>query len=111
MAPGAEFGGKELLVLVQKHVEQLLQQPGGAASHVHPYCLALDNLNIAIYALIQGGYLLKSRDTGLMRVAPATADRSLKQLELQLLEYCQLMPFAQYSTAANEQAHAHIAKL
>ncbi|KAM8704500.1 hypothetical protein ACLKA7_009017 [Drosophila subpalustris] len=107
----AEFSGKELLVRVQQYVEQLLQQPGGAASHVHPYCLALDNLNIAIYALVQSGYLLKSRDTGLMRIAPATTDKCLRQLELQLLEYCQLMPFAQYSTAANEQAHAHIAKL
>ncbi|XP_034489168.1 dihydroxyacetone phosphate acyltransferase [Drosophila innubila] len=111
MAPDGEFGGKELLVRVQQHVEQLLQQPGGAALHVHPYCLALDNLNIAIYALIQSGFLLKSRETGLMRVAPATADKCLRQLELQLLEYCQLMPFAQYSMAANEQAHAHIAKL
>ncbi|KAH8420769.1 hypothetical protein KR222_004319 [Zaprionus bogoriensis] len=108
-----EFSAKELLIRVQQHVEQLLQQPGGAAAHVHPYCLALDNLNIAIYALIQAGYLLKSRDTGLMRHAPASSEKCLRQLELQLLEYCQLMPFAQYSTAANEQAQAqlHLAKL
>lgn len=106
-----EFSAKELLISVQKHVEKLLQQPGGSAAHVHPYCLALDNLNIAIYALIQGGYLVKARDTGLMRIAPASPDKCLRQLELQLLEYCQLMPFAQYSTAANEQAQLHMAKL
>ncbi|XP_002056467.4 dihydroxyacetone phosphate acyltransferase [Drosophila virilis] len=106
-----EFSARDLLVRVQQHVEQLLQQPGGSAAHVHPYCLALDNLNIAIYALIQSGYLHKSRDTGLMCVATATPMKCLRQLELQLLEYCQLMPFAQYSTAANEQAQSHMAKL
>ncbi|XP_060646596.1 dihydroxyacetone phosphate acyltransferase [Drosophila nasuta] len=111
LSEDGEFSSKELLVRVQQYVEKLLQQPGGAAAHVHPYCLALDNLNIAIYALVQSGYLHKSRETGLMRVASATSDKCLRQLELQLLEYCQLMPFAQYSTAANEQAQSHIAKL
>ncbi|XP_023175909.2 dihydroxyacetone phosphate acyltransferase [Drosophila hydei] len=106
-----EFNSKDLLVRVQEHVEQLLQQPGGTASHVHPYCLALDNLNIAIYALIQSGYLHKSRETGLMSIAAATPMKCLRQLELQLLEYCQLMPFTQYSMAANEQAQSHMAKL
>ncbi|KAH8243102.1 hypothetical protein KR032_004601 [Drosophila birchii] len=105
-----EFSNKDLLVRVQKHVEQLLQQPGGTAFHVHPYCLALDNLNIAIYALIQRGYLLKSRDSGQLKI-PATPGKCLEELERQLLEYCQLMPFAQYSTAANQQAQFHIAKL
>lgn len=105
-----EFSNKELLVRVQQHVEQLLQQPGASASHVHPYCLALDNLNIAIYALIQRGYLVKSRDSGQMKIA-STPGKCLRELETQLLEYCQLMPFAQYSTAANQQAQFHIAKL
>ncbi|XP_020818615.1 dihydroxyacetone phosphate acyltransferase [Drosophila serrata] len=105
-----EFSNKDLLVRVQKHVEQLLQQPGGTAFHVHPYCLALDNLNIAIYALIQRGYLLKSRDSGQLKI-PGTPGKCLEELERQLLEYCQLMPFAQYSTAANQQAQFHIAKL
>ncbi|SPP83550.1 dihydroxyacetone phosphate acyltransferase isoform X2 [Drosophila guanche] len=105
-----EFSNKDLLVRVQKHVEQLLQQPGGAAPHVHPYCLALDNLNIAIQALIQRGYLLKCRDSGQLRVVDAPG-KCLRQLEQQLLEYCQLMPFAQYSMAANQQAQCHIAKL
>ncbi|XP_017131626.1 dihydroxyacetone phosphate acyltransferase [Drosophila elegans] len=105
-----EFSNKDLLVRVQQHVEQLLQQPGGSASHVHPYCLALDNLNIAIYALIQRGYILKCKDSGQMKIA-GTPGKCLQELELQLLEYCQLMPFAQYSTAANQQAQFHIAKL
>lgn len=107
-----EFSNKDLLVRVQQHVEQLLQQPGGTAPHVHPYCLALDNLNIAIYALIQRGYLLKCRDSGQMKV-PGTPGKELEleELERQLLEYCQLMPFAQYSTAANQQAQFNIAKL
>ncbi|EDV92833.1 GH18612 [Drosophila grimshawi] len=106
-----EFSAKDLLVGVQQHVEQLLQQPGIAASHVHPYCLALDNLNIAIHALIQSGYVQKSRDTGMMHIATKSPAKDLRQLELQLLEYCQLMPFTQYSTAANEQAQTHLAKL
>ncbi|KAH8265441.1 hypothetical protein KR038_007803 [Drosophila bunnanda] len=105
-----EFSNRDLLIRVQKHVEQLLQQPGGTAYHVHPYCLALDNLNIAIYALIQRGYLLKSRDSGQLKI-PGTPGMCLEELERQLLEYCQLMPFAQYSTAANQQAQFHIAKL
>ncbi|XP_002073151.3 dihydroxyacetone phosphate acyltransferase [Drosophila willistoni] len=107
-----EFSNKDLLVRVQQHVERLLQQQDGAASHVHPYCLALDNLNIAIYALIQRGYILKSRETGQMLIPSAqSTGKCLKELELQLLEYCQLMPFAQYSIAANQQAQFHIAKL
>ncbi|XP_068156087.1 dihydroxyacetone phosphate acyltransferase [Drosophila tropicalis] len=107
-----EFSNKDLLVRVQQHVERLLQQQDGAASHVHPYCLALDNLNIAIYALIQRGYILKSRETGQMLIPSAqSTGKCLKELESQLLEYCQLMPFAQYSIAANQQAQFHIAKL
>lgn len=105
-----EFSGKELLIRVQQHVEQLLQLPDGSALHVHPYCLALDNLNIAIYALIQRGYILKCKDSGQMKVG-AGPGKCLLELERQLLEYCQLMPFAQYSTAANQQAQFHIAKL
>ncbi|KAH8335721.1 hypothetical protein KR074_012015 [Drosophila pseudoananassae] len=105
-----EFSGKDLLIRVQQHVEQLLQLPDGSALHVHPYCLALDNLNIAIYALIQKGYILKCKDSGQMKVG-AGPGKCLLELERQLLEYCQLMPFAQYSTAANQQAQFHIAKL
>ncbi|KAH8330612.1 hypothetical protein KR067_005654 [Drosophila pandora] len=105
-----EFSGKDLLIRVQQHVEQLLQLPDGSALHVHPYCLALDNLNIAIYALIQRGFILKCKDSGQMKVG-AGPGKCLLELERQLLEYCQLMPFAQYSTAANQQAQFHIAKL
>ncbi|XP_030373666.1 dihydroxyacetone phosphate acyltransferase [Scaptodrosophila lebanonensis] len=104
----SEFNNKELVVRVQEHVEQLLKQP--ASAYVHPYCLALDNLNIAIHALVQHGYLLKERDSGIMRHAP-TPTKCLRELEMQLLSYCQLMPFAQYSAAANQQAQWHIAKL
>ncbi|KAH8304912.1 hypothetical protein KR018_004646, partial [Drosophila ironensis] len=105
-----EFSGKDLLVRVQRHVEELLLQPGGAARHVHPYCLALDNLNIAIYALVQQGYVQKCRDSGKMKIG-VVPGKGLQELEHQLLEYCQLMPFAQYSIAANQQAQMHIAKL
>ncbi|ALC47997.1 Dhap-at [Drosophila busckii] len=106
-----EFSSNELLVRVQQHVELLLQAPGAAAAHVHPYCLALDNLNIAILSFVQSGYLVKNRESGLMSIASNAPDKCLRQLELQLHEYCQLMPFTQYSTAASEQAQSHMAKL
>lgn len=61
--------------------------------HVHPYCLALDNLNIALHSLVQSSYLLRNRETGNFKISP---NKSLHDLEEFLLAFCNLMPFKQY---------------
>lgn len=65
--------------------------------------MALDNLNIAISSFVQEGYLLRNRDTDTLRHSTNGQGKCLKQLEQQLLEYCQLMPFNQYYEAVEQQ--------
>ncbi|XP_075145378.1 dihydroxyacetone phosphate acyltransferase [Haematobia irritans] len=87
-----EFSPKTVLVSVQQRVESILLQNIDHL-HVHPYCLALDNLNIALYSLVQSSYLIRNRETGNYKLS---SDKSIVDLELDLLEYCDLMPFKQY---------------
>lgn len=85
---------------MQQRIESILpnnlEAAGKQLHHVHPYCLALDNLNIAIHSLVQDSYLVKNRETGNLRHAAQTSHKSLVDLERQLLQYCNLMPFQQY---------------
>lgn len=93
----------EVLTRLQRRIECILlqqhnQDQNGNADqmegrHVHPYCLALDNINIAIHALVQDGYLIKQRDLGTLQLS---GQKLLPELEQRLLVYCNLMPFTQY---------------
>lgn len=78
---------------MQQRIENILNTTNTSQLlHVHPYCLALDNLNIAIHALVQGNYLERNRVTGnIMKKS-----NKLNDLETLLLGYCDLMPFKQY---------------
>lgn len=87
-----EFSPKSVLKTMQQRIETILHAKCSPL-HVHPYCLALDNLNIALHALVQSSYLLRNRDTGNFTLSP---HKSLIQLEQLLLEFCNLMPFKQY---------------
>lgn len=88
-----EFPIKNILITMQQRIETILHTNNSQLLHVHPYCLALDNLNIAIHALAQGSYLERNRETGNFR---HSSQRSLLDLEQLLLQYCNLMPFKQY---------------
>ncbi|XP_055904777.1 dihydroxyacetone phosphate acyltransferase [Eupeodes corollae] len=85
--PNDEFTAKEAILQTQKRVEELLI----AKSHqnVHPYCLALDNLNIALQSFVQGGCLRKTKDTTTFHKIP----QNLQHLKSLLLNYCELLPF------------------
>ncbi|XP_055850821.1 dihydroxyacetone phosphate acyltransferase [Episyrphus balteatus] len=85
--PLEEFTAKDVILQTQKRVEVLLT----AKSHqyVHPYCLALDNLNIAIQSFVQGGCLKKTKDATTFRTIP----ENLQHLKSLLLNYCELLPF------------------
>ncbi|XP_067646131.1 dihydroxyacetone phosphate acyltransferase isoform X2 [Eurosta solidaginis] len=101
-----EFRTKSVLINMQQRIEKLLQQPN--ATNVHPYCLALDNLNIALYSFQQAGYLLKNKDNGLLQHAE---DKPLRVLEMELLRYCQLLPFKHYYKVASAQMNSMRSKL
>ncbi|XP_059218682.1 dihydroxyacetone phosphate acyltransferase isoform X1 [Stomoxys calcitrans] len=87
-----EFSSKTILVRVQKRIESMLLENSNNL-HVHPYCLALDNLNIALHSLVQSSYLIRNRETGNFKLS---GNKSLADLEMLLLELCNLMPFQQY---------------
>lgn len=80
-------------------------------TNVHPYCLALDNLNIALHSFVQEEYLLKNKDNGLMRHNQNASTKTLKQLEIQLLRYCNLVPFKYYYEPADEEVQRLSSKL
>ncbi|XP_054747510.1 dihydroxyacetone phosphate acyltransferase [Anastrepha obliqua] len=101
-----EFSTKDVLIHMQKRVEKLLQQQH--VSNVHPYCLALDNLNIALYAFQQAGYLMKNKDTGMLEHA---IGKPLRTVEVDMLRYCELLPFKQYYSAASAQMNSMPSKL
>ena len=54
----AQFTEKEYLAAVQQHVEQqLLRQE----RNVHPYCLSLDSISLALHSLVSLGAVRKSK--------------------------------------------------
>ena len=87
---------KTFLKIMQQRIESILNVTNPSQLlHVHPYCLALDNLNIAIHALVQGSYLERNRETGNLILNSSKTD-ALIHLEKLLLRYCNLMPFKKY---------------
>ncbi|XP_036323315.1 dihydroxyacetone phosphate acyltransferase [Rhagoletis pomonella] len=101
-----EFSTKDILIHMQQRIEKLLQQQH--ARNVHPYCLALDNLNIALYSFQQAGYLLKNKENGMLQ---HSSGKPLRSLEAELLCYCQLLPFQQYYRATSAQINSVPSKL
>lgn len=85
--PSDEFSGKEAILQTQKRVEELLTAK--IHQNVHPYCLALDNLNIALQSFVQCGCLQKTKDTTTFRTIP----QNLQHLKSLLFDYCKLLPF------------------
>lgn len=99
------------MIRVQERIERLLQQ--NSQQHVHPYCLALDNLNIAISSLIEEGYLIKKRRSGELQIAVAVSSgqKCLIVLERQLYEYCNLLPFRRYYDYYKRELISPLSKL
>ncbi|XP_004536940.1 dihydroxyacetone phosphate acyltransferase [Ceratitis capitata] len=91
-----EFSTKDVLIHMQQRIEKLMQLPNVA--NVHPYCLALDNLNIALYSFQQAGCIKKDKESGMLQ---HVHDKPLRTLEAELLRYCQLLPFKQYYKVAS----------
>lgn len=100
------FSSKDVLIHMQKRIEKLMQQQH--VTNVHPYCLALDNLNIALNSFHQAGYIQKEKESGLMKHAPG---KPLRTLETELLHYCRLLPFKQYYRVASAQVNSMPSKL
>ncbi|XP_018803717.1 PREDICTED: dihydroxyacetone phosphate acyltransferase [Bactrocera latifrons] len=101
-----EFSSKDVLIHMQKRIENLMQQQH--VTNVHPYCLALDNLNIALNSFQQTGYIEKNKESGILQHAPG---KPLRTLEAELLCYCQLLPFKQYYRVASVQMNSMPSKL
>ncbi|XP_062563083.1 dihydroxyacetone phosphate acyltransferase [Armigeres subalbatus] len=82
------FKEKDYLTRVQEFVEQLLLQQG---RNVHPYCLSLDSINLALHSLVSLGAISKSKVNG---STIFTADLiRIRSLNDTLRSYCDLLPF------------------
>lgn len=82
------FKEKDYLAKVQELVEQLLLRK---ARNVHPYCLSLDSINLALHSLVSLGAIRKSKENN---VTMFTADSlRVRTLNGMLRSYCDLLPF------------------
>uniref|UniRef100_A0A1Q3F3N8 Putative mitochondrial glycerol-3-phosphate acyltransferase gpat n=1 Tax=Culex tarsalis TaxID=7177 RepID=A0A1Q3F3N8_CULTA len=83
------FKEKDYLAKVQEFVEQLLlsHEP-----HVHPYCLSLDSINLALYSLVALGVIAKTKLADLTTSFTVDTAR-LRPLVASLRAYCDLLPF------------------
>uniref|UniRef100_A0A182VQZ0 Phospholipid/glycerol acyltransferase domain-containing protein n=1 Tax=Anopheles minimus TaxID=112268 RepID=A0A182VQZ0_9DIPT len=87
--PKESFTEKEYLASVQQHVEQqLLQQK----RNVHPYCLSLDSISLALHSLVTLGAIRKSKRDNVYRYDLGT-DGMIESINQQLKRYCTLLPF------------------
>lgn len=100
-----EFSSKDVLIHMQKRIEELMQLH---VNNVHPYCLALDNLNIALNSFQQAGYIRKNKESGILQHAPG---KPLRTLEAELLRYCQLLPFKKYYRVSSAHMNSMPSKL
>ncbi|XP_058840242.1 dihydroxyacetone phosphate acyltransferase [Topomyia yanbarensis] len=82
------FKEKDYLAKVQEHIEQLLLQK---EKNVHPYCLSLDSINLALYSLVAQGAINKTKenDVTLFTIDPV----HIRTLNGMLQKYCDLLPF------------------
>uniref|UniRef100_A0A8W7P1G0 Phospholipid/glycerol acyltransferase domain-containing protein n=1 Tax=Anopheles coluzzii TaxID=1518534 RepID=A0A8W7P1G0_ANOCL len=92
----AQFTEKEYLAAVQQHVEQqLLRQE----RNVHPYCLSLDSISLALHSLVSLGAVRKSKSDNVYRYDLGT-DGMIESIHERLKRYCALLPF-EYLTFQN----------
>uniref|UniRef100_A0A182MMH2 Phospholipid/glycerol acyltransferase domain-containing protein n=1 Tax=Anopheles culicifacies TaxID=139723 RepID=A0A182MMH2_9DIPT len=83
------FTEKEYLASVQQHVEQqLLRQQ----RNVHPYCLSLDSISLALHSLVTLGAIRKSKRDNVYRYDLGT-DGMIESINQRLKRYCTLLPF------------------
>uniref|UniRef100_A0A182YJT0 Phospholipid/glycerol acyltransferase domain-containing protein n=1 Tax=Anopheles stephensi TaxID=30069 RepID=A0A182YJT0_ANOST len=84
-----KFTEKEYLAAVQQHVEQqLLRQE----RNVHPYCLSLDSISLALHSLVTVGAIRKSKRDNVYCYDLGT-DGMLESVNQRLRCYCTLLPF------------------
>lgn len=84
----ASFKEKDYLAKVQELVEQLLIRK---ERNVHPYCLSLDSINLALHSLVSLGAISKSKENN---ATIFTADPiRVRTLNGTLRSYCDLLPF------------------
>ncbi|XP_038119057.1 dihydroxyacetone phosphate acyltransferase [Culex quinquefasciatus] len=83
------FKEKDYLAKVQEFVEQLLLRH---EPHVHPYCLSLDSINLALYSLVALGVIAKTKLADLTTSFTVDTAR-LRPLVATLRTYCDLLPF------------------
>lgn len=97
------FKERDYLAKVQEFVEQLLLRH---EPHVHPYCLSLDSINLALYSLVTLGVITKTKLNDMS--ATFTVDTSrLRPLVTVLRTYCDLLPF-EYLTFQGAVVHVPI---
>ncbi|KAG4074295.1 hypothetical protein HA402_008704 [Bradysia odoriphaga] len=84
-----EFTEKELLVKVQQRVENGLNS---RENHVHPYCLSLDSISIALSSFQLNKILTKTKSLTTVTYRTTTSD-DLSKYSILLRHYCQLLPF------------------
>uniref|UniRef100_A0A182JQR0 Phospholipid/glycerol acyltransferase domain-containing protein n=1 Tax=Anopheles christyi TaxID=43041 RepID=A0A182JQR0_9DIPT len=92
----AKFTEKEYLAAVQQHVEQqlLLQE-----RNVHPYCLSLDSISLALHSLVSLGAIRKSKRDNVY-CYDLGMDGMIESIHERLKCYCSLLPF-EYLTFQN----------
>ncbi|XP_050068927.1 dihydroxyacetone phosphate acyltransferase [Anopheles maculipalpis] len=84
-----KFTEKEYLAAAQQHVEQqLLRQE----RNVHPYCLSLDSISLALHSLVTAGAIRKSKRDNVYCYDLGT-DGMLESINQRLKRYCTLLPF------------------
>lgn len=84
-----EFGEKEVFVAVQEHVEHLMLTEN--IQNVHPYCLSLDSINMAILSFCNFGGLVKEKKNS-SNIFTAQAERLTEIVNI-LNKYCNIMSF------------------
>ncbi|XP_055377579.1 dihydroxyacetone phosphate acyltransferase [Condylostylus longicornis] len=84
------FTEKQLLIATQKHIESLLNS---RTKYTHPYCLALDNLSIAITSLVNNSILYKIKNGNDKITKYGINLHELKIINTLLENYCNVLPF------------------
>ncbi|XP_055613347.1 dihydroxyacetone phosphate acyltransferase [Uranotaenia lowii] len=84
----SSFKEKDYLARVQEHVELLLLRKD---RNVHPYCLSLDSISLALHSLVALGAISKRKenDVTIFTVDPVR----VQSLNQQLRSYCGQLPF------------------
>lgn len=85
----SSFTEKQLFVAVQRHVEVQLNEN---APFVHPYCLSLDSIGNALYALVINQCCTKQVAAGEKRIVQYTANvEKLNEILNRLQRYASIL--------------------